>query len=157
LIRRLFPNSSIILAIRHPCDTLLSYFFQDFRAPELALLSRDLTTLANAYSRIFGFWYAQWPLLRPHSYELRYEELTANFEPEVRKLGAFLQLPWHEAMLAPGEHARAKGYISTPSYSQVIEPVNERSVGRWKHYENHFGDALPILTPWLERWGYSAA
>ena len=156
LIRRLFPNARIILAIRHPCDTLLSCFLQNFRAPELALLCRDLNTLAAAYSRIFGYWYAQWLLLRPSSYELRYEQFTSDFETEVRQLCAFLQLPWHEAMLAPGEHARAKGFISTPSYSQVIEPVNSRSVGRWRHYERHFSEVLPILTPWLERWGYSA-
>jgi tetratricopeptide (TPR) repeat protein len=155
LIRRLFPNARIILAIRHPCDTLLSCFLQEFRAPELALLCRELTTLAEAYSRIFGYWYSQWPMLQPFSYELRYEQLTADFAAEVRKLAAFLQLPWHEAMLAPGEHARAKGFISTPSYSQVIEPVNARSVGRWKHYERHFGEVLPILMPWLERWGYT--
>jgi hypothetical protein len=154
LIRRLFPKARIILAIRHPCDTLLSCFLQEFRAPELALLCRDLTTLAEAYSRIFGYWYSQWPTLQPFSYELRYEQLTADFAAEVRKLGAFLQLPWHEAMLAPGEHARAKGFISTPSYSQVIEPVNNRSVGRWKHYERHFSEVLPILMPWIERWGY---
>jgi len=154
LIRRLFPNARIILAIRHPCDTLLSCFLQEFRAPELALLCRDLTPLAEAYSRIFGYWYSQWPALQPFSYELRYEQLTVDFAAEVRKLGAFLQLPWDEAMLAPGAHARAKGFISTPSYSQVIEPVNNRSVGRWKHYERHFSDVLPILMPWLERWGY---
>jgi tetratricopeptide (TPR) repeat protein len=155
LIRRVFPNARIILAIRHPCDTLLSCFLQNFRAPDLALLCRDLTTLADAYTRIFGYWYSQWPMLQPFSYELRYEQLTADFPAEVRKLGAFLQLPWHEAMLAPGEHARAKGFISTPSYSQVIEPVNARSVGRWKHYERHFSEVLPILMPWLERWGYT--
>lgn len=154
LIRRLFPNAPIILAIRHPCDTLLSCFLQDFRAPELALLCRDLTTLAKAYSRTFGFWYSQWPLLRPLSYEVRFEQFTGDFATEVRKLAAFLKLPWHEAMLAPGEHARAKGFISTPSYSQVTEPVSNRSVGRWKHYERHFSEALPILMPWLERWGY---
>jgi tetratricopeptide (TPR) repeat protein len=155
LIRRLFPNARIILAIRHPCDTLLSCFLQEFRAPELALLCRDLTTLAEAYSRAFGFWYSQWPLLRPFSYELRYEQLAADFPTEVRKLGEFLQLPWDEAMLAPGQHARAKGFISTPSYSQVVEPVNNRAVGRWKHYQSHFRDVLPILMPWIERWGYT--
>jgi hypothetical protein len=110
--------------------------------------------LAKAYSRAFEFWYSQWPLLHPFSYELRYEQLTADFATEVRKLAAFLQLPWDEGMLAPGEHARAKGFISTPSYSQVIEPVNSRSVGRWKHYERYFQDVLPILMPWIERWGY---
>jgi hypothetical protein len=58
-------------------------------------------------------------------------------------------------MLAPAEHALAKGFISTPSYAQVVEPVHSKSVGRWKHYERHFNEVLPILMPWLERWGYS--
>jgi hypothetical protein len=58
-------------------------------------------------------------------------------------------------MLAPGVYARAKGFISTPSYAQVLEPVNAGSVGRWKHYERHFtGEVLALLTPWIERWGY---
>jgi tetratricopeptide (TPR) repeat protein len=155
LIRRLFPNASIVLAIRHPCDVLLSCFLQDFRAPELAMLCRDLPTLANAYASAFQFWYAQWPLLSPRSYELRYEQLTADFPAEVRKLAEFLQLPWHEAMLAPAARARARGFISTPSYSQVLEPVTSRAVGRWKHYERHFAPVLPVLTPFMERWGYS--
>jgi tetratricopeptide (TPR) repeat protein len=154
LIRRLFPHARIILAIRHPCDTLLSCFLQDFRSPELALLCTDLPTLANAYTRVFDFWYAQSTLLNPASYELRYEQLTADFATEVRKLADFLQLPWDTAMLSPGDHARAKGFISTPSYSQVTQPINTRSVGRWKNYETRFSPVLPILAPWLERWGY---
>ena len=155
VIRRLFPNSRIILAIRHPCDVVLSCFLQNFNAPELALLCRDLPTLAGAYSHAFGFWYSQARLLRPVSYELRYEQFTADFGTEVRKLAEFLQLPWHEAMLAPAERARAKGFISTPSYSQVLEPVNSGSVGRWRHYGRHFSAVLPMLMPWIERWGYA--
>jgi len=155
LIRRLFPRAPIILAIRHPCDTLLSCFLQDFRSPELALLCSDLPTLANAYARVFDFWYAQWTVLNPTSYELRYEQLTADFTTEVHELAEFLQLPWDEAMLAPADHARAKGFISTPSYSQVTKPINTRSVGRWKNYESRFSSVLPILAPWLQRWGYT--
>jgi hypothetical protein len=37
----------------------------------------------------------------------------------------------------------------------VLEPVTDRAVGRWKHYEQHFGAALPLLAPWMERWGYT--
>jgi len=157
IIRRLFPNAPIILAIRHPCDTVLSCFLQHFRS-DLALLGHDLSALARSYSRAFGFWYSQSCLLRPATHELRYEQLTTDFATEVDRLCAFLQLPRHEAMLAPGEHARAKGFISTPSYAQVIEPVNARSVGRWKHYEQHFdSEVLALLMPWIERWGYSLA
>jgi hypothetical protein len=60
-------------------------------------------------------------------------------------------------MLAPAEHARAKGFVSTPSYAQILEPVNSSSVGRWKHYEHHFREVLPTLRPWLERWDYADA
>jgi tetratricopeptide (TPR) repeat protein len=155
IISRLFPDAPIIFAIRHPCDTVLSCFFQHFRS-DLALLGRDLTTLARSYSRAFDFWYSQWPLLRPDTHELRYEQLTTDLSTEVDRLCAFLQVPRHEAMLAPGKHARAKGFISTPSYAQVIEPISNRSVGRWRHYEPHFSsEALALLAPWIERWGYS--
>lgn len=157
LMRRMFPNAHFILAVRHPCDVLLSCYLQDFRAPELALLCRDLPTLANAYARAFEFWYSQSPLLRPLNYELSYERFAADFATQARQLAAFLQLPWHEAMLAPGDHARAKGFISTPSYTQVLEPVNNRSVGRWKHYEPRFSAVLPVLMPWIGRWGYSVS
>ena len=154
IIRRLFPDAPIILAIRHPCDTVLSCFLQHFPS-DLALLGRDLTALARSYSRAFGFWDSQWSLLRPTTHELKYEQLAADFAAEVDRLCAFLQLPRHEAMLAPGEHARAKGFISTPSYAQVLEPVSNRSVGRWKNYERHFSsEVLALLMPWIERWGY---
>jgi tetratricopeptide (TPR) repeat protein len=155
LIRRLFPRARIVLTIRHPCDVLLSCYFQHFRSTDLALLCRDLATLARAYDSAFTYWYSQWPLLRPASYELFYERLTADFPAQVHELAEFLQLPWHDAMLSPAERARAKGFISTPSYAQVTEPVNTRSVGRWKRYECHFEPVLPGLRPWIERWGYS--
>ena len=139
-----------------PAAPELSCFLQHFRAPGLALACRDLATLAEAYSRAFAFWYSQAALLHPVSYELRYEDLTANIAREVERLTAFLQLPWDEAMLTPWKHARAKGFINTPSYAQVIEPVSNRSVGRWCHYERHFTPAVRVaLRPWIERWGYS--
>jgi tetratricopeptide (TPR) repeat protein len=154
LIRRLFPNSRIVLMIRHPCDTVLSCFFQNFRSPSLARACRDLTTLARGYDRSFGFWYSQHAVLRACTYELRYERLTTDFASEVLKLCEFLDLSWNDAMLAHGAHALAKGFISTPSYAQVTQPVSNRSMGRWKHYERHFDDAIPILMPWIDRWGY---
>ncbi len=151
LIQRLFPQASVILALRHPCDTLLSCFLQEFRAPGVALLCTDLSTLARVYARVFNFWYSQCELLAPHCYELCYEQLVADFPAEVRKLIQFLDLPWHEALLEPGQHARARGFISTPSYAQVIEPVTDRSVGRWKHYERHFAGVMPVLLPWIKK------
>ncbi len=153
-IRRVFPHAPVILAIRHPCDVILSCFMQHFSAPDFALLCGDLKTLAVGFRRTFDFWYAQKALLNPTALELRYETFTERFETEIRAILEFLALPWNDAVLRPQETARDKRFISTPSYSQVIEPVNRRSVGRWHAYENRFADILPIIEPYLERWGY---
>lgn len=154
-IRRLFPRSPIVLAIRHPCDVILSCFMQHFRAPEFALLCKDLGTLAHGYRRAFDFWYEQAALLDPRVLEIHYETFVSDFEKSVRSVASFLELPWDDAMLAPGVHARGKGFISTPSYSQVVQPITSKAVGRWQPYAAHFGEVLPQIAPYLARWGYA--
>jgi tetratricopeptide (TPR) repeat protein len=153
-IVRLWPKARIILAIRHPCDVILSCFMQHFRAPEFALLCRDLPTLASGWRRAFDFWYEQQALLHAPVHEVRYESFVEQFEPRLREIAGFLELRWHDAMLAPAEHAQRKGYISTPSYSQVVQPLNSRSVGRWKNYRRHFDPVMEEVRPYLERWHY---
>ena len=54
------------------------------------------------------------------------------------------------------EHARHKRFISTPSYAEVVRPVNRAAVGRWLAYREQFEPVLPILRPWLDRFGYTA-
>jgi tetratricopeptide (TPR) repeat protein len=156
VIRRIFPNSRIIVAVRHPCDVLLSCYMQHFRAPEFALLCNDLETMAAGYRRSFDFWYQQAELLRPAMREVRYESFVADFQNEVRGIVDFLELPWNDSLLAPAQRAREKGFISTPSYSQVVQPINRKSVGRWRAYERHLAPVLPYVQPYLERWGYDA-
>lgn len=153
-IRRLFPNSPVILAVRHPCDVMLSCFMQHFRTPDFALLCSDLHALAIGFRRTFDFWYQQKHLLQPKSMELRYETFTEEFEVQIRGVLEFLALPWNDAVLRPQETARDKGFISTPSYSQVIEPVHGKAVGRWRSYERHLSPVLPIIEPYLQRWNY---
>jgi tetratricopeptide (TPR) repeat protein len=154
-IRRLFPNSPILLAIRHPCDVILSCYMQSFRG-EFAWACRDLPTLAAAYDRTFEYWYQQAALLEPRVREVIYEDLVANFESSMRAIADFVGLPWNDALLEPTRHARSRGFISTPSYSQVVQPVNARAVGRWRHYRRHLEPVLPQLARQLARWNYEA-
>jgi tetratricopeptide (TPR) repeat protein len=155
VIRRLFPHAPIVLAVRHPYDVLLSCFMQHFRTPDFALLCADLETLALGYRRTFDFWYQQAALLAPQELELRYESFTADFAVEVRRVLEFLQLPWDDAVLRPEDNAREKRFISTPSYSQVIEPVHRNAVDRWRAYAAYLAPLQPALAPYLERWGYA--
>jgi tetratricopeptide (TPR) repeat protein len=156
VIRRLFPNAPVLLGVRHPCDVILSCYMQQFRAPEFALLCNSPQTLARGYMRTMDFWTSQSEILKPYTLEVRYEALVADFEREVRGIMDFLHLRWDDSVLEPGQHARRKGYISTPSYSQVVRPIYTKSVDRWRHYAPLFEPILASLQPQLERWNYAA-
>jgi len=149
LIRRLFPHAHTVLVLRHPCDVLMSCYIQHFRAPDLALLCRDLPSLAASYRRSFDYWYQQAPRLKAATFELRYETLIGDMERQLRELVHFLGLPWDSALLSPASQAKTRGYISTPSYTQVIQPVSSRAIGRWKNYSVQLREVMPILEPYL--------
>lgn len=154
LIRRLFPQAPIILALRHPCDVLLSCYMQSFRSPAFAALCASLQRLADGYAATMAHWQAHVDLLGGEVLELRYEDLVDDPAAQVQRLGAFLALDAPERLLGYQAHARAKGYISTPSYAQVVEGINRRGLGRWEAYRRHFAPVLPTLAPWLARWRY---
>lgn len=154
VIARLFPRAKILLAIRHPCDVILSCFMQHFRAPDFALLCRDLPTLAHAYRKTFDFWQSQQMALQADVFELRYETFVDDFEACTRRVFDFLEVPWDDQVLSPAKRAEEKRFISTPSYSQVVQPINPGSVGRWQRYAEHFAASLPLLAPYLDRWNY---
>jgi tetratricopeptide (TPR) repeat protein len=156
-IRRLFPHAKVILALRDPRDVLLSCHLQHFRAPEFALLCRDLPTLARGYARIFAHAYAELPRLGLDVLELRYEDWVSDLPAATARLAEFLELPEDAAMRDPAARARQRGYISTPSYAQVIEAPHRRSIGGWRPYARWLETAKPALAPWLRRFGYDEA
>lgn len=63
--------------------------------------------------------------------ELRYETLLADFEAGVRRLLAFLELPWHEGCLRFHESGRL---ANTASYAEVRRPLYTTSIGRHARY-----------------------
>ncbi|WP_045766958.1 tetratricopeptide repeat-containing sulfotransferase family protein [Xanthomonas albilineans] len=154
LIHRLFPEAPVILALRHPCDVLLSCYMQAFRSPAFALLCSSMQRLAQGYAEAMAFWLYHAALLRPRALELRYEDLVADPQAQVERLGEFLQLEQPERLLEFQRHARAKGFISTPSYAQVVEGINRKGLDRWRAYRDAFEPVLPTLQPLLQRWNY---
>jgi tetratricopeptide (TPR) repeat protein len=156
LAAALFPDVQAVLALRHPCDVVLSCFMQNFRAPAFALTFETLASTARMYDRVFRTYYGFRDQLGLPTHVLRYESLVADVEGESRRLFEFLALPWSEDLLSFTEHARRRGVISTPSYTQVVQPVNRRAVGRWQQWRPWFeGEVLDLLGPWIERFGYA--
>ncbi|MBD9435194.1 sulfotransferase [Pseudoxanthomonas sp. PXM03] len=154
MILRLFPNAKIILALRHPCDVLLSCYMQNFRSPAFMVLCSSLERLAKSYVNAMKFWIHHQALLAPDTLVLRYEDTVGDFPAQVERIGSFLGIQDRDFLAQFSQHAARKGYISTPSYSQVVEPVNARAVGRWQPYSRWLVPALPILQPVADHWGY---
>ena len=156
-LQRVFPRARVVLAIRHPCDVVFSCYMQNFRSPVLATRFRTLDGAADFYDRVFGYWERAADDFRLPVHVLRNEDLIADTEGRARALFGFLDLPWQDDLLAFTERAKAKGAIKTPSYTQVVEKVNAKAVGRWQRYRAHFPpDALARLSYWAGRFGYPA-
>ena len=63
-------------------------------------------------------------------------------------------MPWSDNVNEFYKTAKNRGIISTPSYNQINQPIYSKSVGRWKKYEKQLSEILPILKPWIKKYGY---
>jgi Flp pilus assembly protein TadD len=154
LIHRLFPDAKVILAMRHPCDVVLSCYMQNFKPTEAMSSFLDLTHAARTYDRIFAYWEKSRETFPLDIHMLRYEAMVEDVEAETRPLFDFLGLPWEAQVLDHQKTAKDRGYIRTPSYAQVTEKIYSSANGRWKRYSSQMSEILPILKPWADRFDY---
>ncbi|MBT7951580.1 MAG: tetratricopeptide repeat protein [Gammaproteobacteria bacterium] len=142
LICRLFPNSKIILALRHPADVCLSNFMQHYKINAAMKNFFTLEDTATLYDSVMGLWQKYVDLLPLNYLEFKYELLVDNAEQEVKHLLNFLGAEWDPSLLDYTNHAKKRGAINTPSYSQVTQPIYQNAKYRWQRYEK---DLLPIM------------
>lgn len=145
MILRLFPRARVIKCVRHPCDAILSCHFQSFVDPEIANLSASLPSLADSYAAFDRRFKSDAYALRAEVLVLRYEDLILETDASLARIGAYLDLSEVGAMKNYAARARERGFISTPSYTQVVEPLSRDSIGRWHRYETILRPLLPSL------------
>lgn len=153
MMLRLFPEAGLIMLIRDPRDVILSCFKQAF-VPNISTV--NFTTLehtAKTYAATMELYLHYRNVLPSGILEIRYEDLVADLEGHARKLIEVTGQPWDEKVLRYYETDREVG---TPSYEGVTQPIYTKSIGSWKRYEKHFEPILPIITPYLEKFGYDA-
>jgi tetratricopeptide (TPR) repeat protein len=155
IIHRLFPDAQFILALRHPCDVLLSCFMSNFRLNNAMANFLNLETAAWVYDQTFSYWHQCNEIMPIKTHTVMYERMIADSEAELRPLFDALGLDWRADVLDHRKTAAGRGVISTASYSQVHEPLYDRANGRWTRYREHLAPILPVLKPWVERFGYS--
>jgi tetratricopeptide (TPR) repeat protein len=133
LIHAVFPRARIIHMRRHPLDTCLSVYFQNFF--NVSPYANDLGNLAHYYGeylRIMAHWRSVLPahvLL-----EVPHEALVQDAEGWTRRMLEFIGLPWDPRCLEFHETDRV---VITASKWQVRQKINAASVGRWRNYEKY--------------------
>jgi tetratricopeptide (TPR) repeat protein len=150
LIHLLFPQSPVIHLVRHPLDVVLSVFSNGLThgfncASELETAARHYALIADLIQHYLS--------VLPIRYKaVRYEDLVTDQEAQVRDLLGFIDEPFDRRVLDFHENTRP---ARTASYAQVAEPLYDRSRYRYRNYLKHLEPVIPILTPAIERLGYT--
>ncbi len=153
IIARLFPDANVIVMRRDPRDVVLSCARQNFAASPIALEFVTLEHAARHYDALMRLQLASLARMTNPVLELRYEALVADFDGVTRGLCSFLGLPWSAALRDFGDTARRRD-VNTASVAQVRAGLFNGG-GQWRRFRGEMGGVMPILQPWISRFGYS--
>lgn len=136
----LCPNAVVVHMDRHPLDVCVSSMATGFSHRNA--FAADPKSFAAGYAlqaETMTLWKADPPL---PILSLRYEDLVREPEAQVRKVLDFAGLPWDPACL---DFWQSERRAFTPSQDQVREPLNTRSINRWRRFEKVLRPAREAL------------
>ncbi len=133
LIQKTFPNAKIICLLRNPLDTCIGNYRQLFTLNNPYYgYSLDLNLTARFYVEFYKLT-MHWQNMNYQNFKLlTYENLVKGGDLEIKKLIEFCDLPWEDPCLSFYDN---EAPVSTASKVQVREPINTKSIGRWKNYQ----------------------
>lgn len=152
LIARLFPQARVLIMRRDPRDVVLSCFRTSFALTSAALEFTSLERAARHYDAMMRLIETARACLPLAFHEVDYHALVRDFDGTTQALCAFLDLPWDEALCRFDRTARNRG-VATASASQVRRGLYDGR-GQWEPFARQFEPVLPILQPWIEKFGY---
>ena len=154
LINQLFPSAKFILALRHPFDTILSCWMQDFEINAAMANMVDLDRIVDLYCiamETFKICRSEYNL---NVHTIRYEDLLEDLKGESSALLTFMDLTWETKMEDYRATALKRGRINTPSYSQVSQPIYKEAKYRWVNYKEYLEKYSDQIEPWIQEFGY---
>ena len=155
LIAKLFPDAKIVFALRDPRDVVLSCFRQRFGMTQQIYELVTLQGAATYYDAVMSLVEAYRGALALDIRDLRYEDFVADFDSQCARLCQFLGVAYDPKMADFASAARARD-VDTPSASQVVRGLYAQGAGQWRAYEKQMAEVMPLLEPWLKRFGYAS-
>jgi tetratricopeptide (TPR) repeat protein len=144
LIHMILPNARIIDARRGAMGCCFSGFKQLFaEGQEFTYGLEEIGHYYSDYVRLMDHWDQMLPgkILR-----VRYEEVVADLETQVRRLLDFCGLPFEEACLNFHQTERA---VRTASSEQVRQPIFKSGVDQWENFFPYLNPLRDVLGPEL--------
>ncbi len=152
-IKIIFPNAKIILAMRHPCDVITSCFFTSFKINDSMINFLKIDNTIDFYNNVFSLFEIYEKEINFEYKIAKYEDIVNNFKHEITCLLKFLGLEYEAKLEKFHLTALNRSKISTPSYNQVINPLYQSSIGRWKNYKK-ISKHKSKLNKWILKYGY---
>ena len=152
IIARLFPDARVLIMRRDPRDVVLSCFRTNFALTSAAFEYVTLESAAKHYAALMELTELSLAKLPINAQIVRYDELVRNFDATTKSMCAFIGLPWSSDIRNFNKTAIVRG-VATASAAQVRKPLYD-GTRQWERYATHFGPALDILRPWVERYGF---
>ena len=153
-INKIFPNAKYILALRNPRDSVLSCFMQSFTPNDAMSNMLSINDASNLYDQTMKLFKIYERVLDLKLHVVKYEDVINDFEPTIKNLLKFLRVEWIDNLSEFYKTAQNKRIISTPSYDQVNKPLYNKSIGRWKNYEDKFTETSQIFEKWNKEFNY---
>lgn len=156
-IHRLFPNARFIVALRHPCDCVLSAFMQSFDMNPAMANMVSLDWGASYYQHLMSLlWqYEQVLPLEGKMRYLKYEDLITNFDQSAKEILDFIGVGWSDNVREYDKHARERGTLGTPSYMGVTQKLYTGAMDRWRRYDPHLRPVMEHFSVAAKRYGYN--
>ncbi len=153
VVHLLFPEAKVIFALRDPRDVIVSCFRSRFEMNAAMYQFLSLESAARYYDAVMDVAQLARERLPIALHVQRYEDLVDDLRGEAQKLVSFLGLPWTEEVLKYTETA-SRRTVRTPSATQVVRPIYRTAIGQWRHYQRALAPILPVLQPWVTKYGY---
>ena len=154
-ILRFFPNAKFILALRHPYDSVLSCFMQQFSLNPAMKNFLSIESSAYLYDSVMRLWAIYSKVFSINFHIIKYEDVVSDFEKTTKNIYKYLNIKWTNKTKDFYLTAKNRTDISTPSYDQITSPIYSKSIDRWKNYESKFKNSKKYLDKWVKQFQYN--
>jgi tetratricopeptide (TPR) repeat protein len=152
LIVKLFPEAKILFMTRDPRDVVVGCFRSRLR---MNPSNYELLTLEGAsrhYDGVMRLTEIYRSKLALTMLDIPYETLIRDFRNCVVALYGYIGLNPEQAKWDVLKRAKNRA-IARPGAAQIARGLNSDEIGLWKRYADRLMPMLPLLQPWVDRFG----